>query len=267
MSTHETPWPAGTPCWVDLSVDDQPAAQEFYAALFGWEYEVTSPEYSGYAMAVLAGKYVGGLGPKMGPAQPSAWTTYLASSDLDETAAAITAAGGVIHAEPMQIGENGRMMIALDTTGAAFGSWQAAEMTGFGRVNEPGAVIWNEQLSRDVPAAVQFYREAFGLNPTQISEGDGATQGMSINEEIVASAEAIGPEVPEQVPAHWQTTFAVTSVDEVLAKALELGGSVRKEPFEERWGRSAFLAGPEGEPFAIIECPAEGYPHSDQAKA
>ncbi len=267
MTTHENPWPAGTPCWVDLSVNDQPAAQEFYAALFGWEFEVTSPEYGGYAMALLAGKYVGGLGPKMGPAQPSAWTTYLASADLDETAAAIAAAGGIIHAAPMQIGENGRMMIAIDSSGAAFGSWEAAGMDGFGRVNEPGAVIWNEHLSRDVPAAMSFYQQVFGLNPKQISEDGGAIQTLAIGDEIVASAEALPQDLPAEVPAHWHTTFAVLNVDEVLAKALELGGSVRKEPFEEHWGRSAFLAGPEGEPFAIIECPAEGYPHSDQAKA
>jgi predicted enzyme related to lactoylglutathione lyase len=35
MSTRNEPWPAGTPCWVDLSVRDREAAQQFYSALLG----------------------------------------------------------------------------------------------------------------------------------------------------------------------------------------------------------------------------------------
>ena len=29
----------GTPSWVDLSTSDQAAAKDFYAMLFGWQYE------------------------------------------------------------------------------------------------------------------------------------------------------------------------------------------------------------------------------------
>jgi len=38
--TRDTRWPAGTPCWVDVSADDVPKAIAFYQALFGWDIEL-----------------------------------------------------------------------------------------------------------------------------------------------------------------------------------------------------------------------------------
>ena len=45
-------------------------------------------------MCEVNGRPVAGIGPKMGPAaMPSAWTTYLASDDADDTVSKIKAAG------------------------------------------------------------------------------------------------------------------------------------------------------------------------------
>ncbi|TDP92102.1 VOC family protein [Labedaea rhizosphaerae] len=35
MITRDTPWPAGTPCWVDVSVPDLEKARKFYGELLG----------------------------------------------------------------------------------------------------------------------------------------------------------------------------------------------------------------------------------------
>src|ERR1022692_3235453 len=95
MVLRDTPWPAGTPCWVDLGTDDPAKAKAFYSALFGWDTQDGPPEAGGYVMCEIDGKPVAGLGPKMGPAEvPSTWTTYLATDEADATAAKITAAGG-----------------------------------------------------------------------------------------------------------------------------------------------------------------------------
>ena len=48
---RDTRWPAGTPCWVDVSVDDVPKAIAFYQALFGWDIQVGGPEVGGYSIA------------------------------------------------------------------------------------------------------------------------------------------------------------------------------------------------------------------------
>ena len=38
MSTHTDPWPAGTPCWVDLMASDLDRTQAFYRDVLGWTY-------------------------------------------------------------------------------------------------------------------------------------------------------------------------------------------------------------------------------------
>ena len=84
MVTRDTRWPAGTPCWVDVSVDDVPKAIAFYRALFGWDIELGGPEVGGYSIAHQDGRIVAAISPKMGaPDAPSVWTTYLATDDAD----------------------------------------------------------------------------------------------------------------------------------------------------------------------------------------
>jgi uncharacterized protein len=145
---RDTRWPAGTPCWVDVSVDDVPKAIAFYQALFGWDIQAGGPEVGGYAIAHLDGRIVAGLGPKFGaPDAPSAWTTYLAADDADTVAEKIKAAGGQMVQGPMDVVEEGRMAIAFDTTGAPFGLWQGGKTTGIGVANQTGALTWNEHFS------------------------------------------------------------------------------------------------------------------------
>ena len=91
MVTRDTPWPDGTPCWVDLGTHDIPKAIAFYTSQFGWQAEPGPAEMGGYSIATLGGRNVAGIGPIMGPdGTPSSWTTYFASSDVDATAARIT---------------------------------------------------------------------------------------------------------------------------------------------------------------------------------
>ena len=37
-------YPAGVPCWVDLVQPDLDATMAFYGGLFGWTFEVRTPE-------------------------------------------------------------------------------------------------------------------------------------------------------------------------------------------------------------------------------
>src|SRR4051794_9305815 len=161
MSTRTDPWPAGTPCWVDLAVPDVEAAVAFYADVVGWTFVDTGPDYGGYLIAQVDGRaaagirpgvpggqpagrtgYPGraaaGIGPVMQEGQPAAWTVYLASDDVDATAKLIGEHGGSIFAGPMDIAGNGRMLVAADPTGGVFGVWQQTGMIGSAVVDEPG---------------------------------------------------------------------------------------------------------------------------------
>ena len=164
MPIRTDPWPTGTPCWVDLAVPDVDAAKEFYAAIFGWEFSDRGEEYGHYQMCQRAGRAAAGIGPLQSEGQPPAWTTYLASDDADDTANKITANGGTILAGPFDIPNSGRMCVALDPQGAAFGVWQAGGHLGAEIYNEPGALVWNEAALPDPEAGRQFYAAVFGYS-------------------------------------------------------------------------------------------------------
>lgn len=50
MVTRDTPWPAGTPAWIDIMVPDLEKGAAFYGGLFGWDVKLGPPETGGYAM-------------------------------------------------------------------------------------------------------------------------------------------------------------------------------------------------------------------------
>ncbi len=76
-------------------------------------------------MARIGGRNVAGIGPIMGPpGTPSTWTTYFASADVDATATRIANAGGQVLSGPMDVMDQGRLVVASDVTGAVFGVWQ-----------------------------------------------------------------------------------------------------------------------------------------------
>src|SRR6266566_4226490 len=69
---------ANKPLWADLSSPDAEASRKFYSTVFGWKIEVNpDPQYGGYGMAKVADKQVAGIGPKMSPDAPTAWSIYM----------------------------------------------------------------------------------------------------------------------------------------------------------------------------------------------
>jgi uncharacterized protein len=252
MVQRDTPWPAGTPCWVDLGTDDVARATTFYSTLFGWDTQVGPPEAGGYVMCQIQGKAVAGIGPKMGPAEvPTAWTTYLASDDVDATTSKVTAAGGAVLAEPFDVMDVGRMSVAADPAGAVFGIWQARAHTGMQLANAPGAVCWNENMSRSFDANKAFYNAVFGYQYDDMSS-DGfsyATFKTTANE--LGGIGDLGDAAPD-AHARWTTYFGVADADEAVNVATKLGGSVLRPAWDTPYGRMAMLADDQGAAFAVM---------------
>src|SRR5438270_8180867 len=93
--TETMTYAPGTPMWVDLASPDLEASKAFYSSLFGWEAWVTpDPEAGGYTIFAHNGKMAAGLGPTFSPEQPSAWSVYVATEDVDEPARKVQEAGG-----------------------------------------------------------------------------------------------------------------------------------------------------------------------------
>ena len=256
MVTRDTPWPAGTPCWVDLGVSDIAKAIAFYGAQFGWDIEQGGPETGGYSIANLDGRSVAGLGPKMGPAEaPTMWTVYLATEDADTTAAKIKGAGGQLLMDPMDVMDVGRMAIAMDTTGAAFGIWQARAFPGVQLANVPGAITWNEQMSRDFEGAKAFYQAVFGFEYGDMSSDGFSYATLLLNGHEVGGIGGYPSDVPAQMPAAWTTYFGTADTDAAVAQATKSGGSVLRPAADSPYGRTATVADDQGAVFSLISMP------------
>ena len=55
MPIRSDPWPAGTPCWVDLGAADVAASTEFYGAVLGWTFVDTGEEFGHYNIGQVNG--------------------------------------------------------------------------------------------------------------------------------------------------------------------------------------------------------------------
>ena len=257
LPTRDEAWPNGTPCWIDLMVTDSEAARQFYSRLFGWDIQDGPPEAGGYLMCMLKGRPVAAISPK--PAEnpyPNVWSTYLASDDLDTTAAKAKAAGSQFMMEPMDVMTAGRLAFAMDPTGAPYGIWQAGEHTGVGVYNEPGALIWNELMTRDYQGAKAFYSSVFGFTYDDLGESFAySTVRRAGDGQIVGGLGELDASKPAEVPASWVIYFMVENCDASAAKALELGASIVRQPFDTPFGRMVPLVGAQGEAFSLIQPP------------
>ena len=252
MPTRSSPWPAGTPCWIDYGAKDLDAAREFYGSLFGWSYTGGDPEYGGYLNAELRGSQVAGMGPLMNDVDPPGWTVYFATDDASSTAAAIREAGGTIVVEPMEVGPMGTMVIARDPQGHGFGLWQSGEHTGIGRFNEPGSLTWEEAAVDDLAAAQAFYSAVFGYRFDEIPDMGGYAT-FATDERPLGGLGPVQPGLPEG----WSVCFAVDSTDEAVAAVEARGGKVLHPAEDTEFGRFAVVADPWGAAFSVMEVEPE----------
>ena len=252
MSTRDEAWPQGTPSWVDLSSPDVAASNEFYRTLFGWEIVDTGPENGNYGICMVNGRAAAGIGPAQpGSDGPPVWTTYLAVDDVEKVAEAITANGGTVVMAPMTVGDQGRMAIAQDPTGAYFGLWEANQMIGMSVRSEPGAVVWNEQMSRDPDRAREFYAAVFGYTYEPVEGAEAYWTFNTADGRQAGGLGALSQTAAADMPAHWMTYFAVTSADEAVVKVDGAGGTVAQAPFDTPFGRMAAVVDPHGAMFMI----------------
>jgi uncharacterized protein len=260
------PYAPGTPCWVDLTVPDQQAALDFYRDVFGWQGEIGSPETGGYSVCTLNGKPVAGIMAAMNPdgsvpdpMPPAAWTTYLATADVDATATAITDHGGQV-AMPGTDVQGGRMALVSDPAGAVFGLWQAHDFPGAEIVNEAGALIWNELNTTDTSDASSFYSQALGIVAERM-EGAGGYFTLNVGDRMVGGMQDVASEgVEPGTPPNWLTYFAVDDADSTVDALVRAGGDVLTPPYDMTAGRMALVRDPQGAVFAVLKAAA---PESD----
>jgi predicted enzyme related to lactoylglutathione lyase len=242
------------PAWVDLSSSDAGASRDFYAKVFGWEVEVNpDPQYGGYALAKVGGRDVGGIGPSMTPGAPTAWSIYIGTEDVDDLAKRVQAAGGTVVAPPFDVGDQGRMAVFQDPSGAFISAWQGTRMGGF-QTEVSNSYGWAELNARGVERALPFYTQVFGwaTKTSDMGEGQPPYTEFQLDGQSVAGAWEMNPMVPAGVPSYWQVYFNVDDVDGAFQKAIGAGARELLPPQDFPGGRFAILMDPQGAAFGLL---------------
>jgi uncharacterized protein len=260
----------GSVCWVAVSSTDPVDSRRFYSGLFGWTYLIDSPGDRGPEMTAWSGdRPVAGLAMVPVRAGQSAWTLYVATSNVVHSAQMLRARGGRVLTGPSRVPGRGTMVIGVDPTGAVIGLCQPARWQKLGRIG-PGSLYWVQLDTWDGPGADAFYAMLFGYQQHQIGDGiDVDYTTWTRHGHPMLGRLRMHPDWadPDQ-PAQWILHFAVDprmGTDAATDRVLALGGRVDIDPYDTEFGRIARVTDPCGAAFALIDPTDRADPTSDLA--
>ena len=244
---------ANKPAWVDLSSSDPAGARAFYSKLFGWDAQVNpDPQYGGYALAKIDGQDVAGIGGTQSPDQPTAWSVYIGSEDIDELSRRVQAAGGTVVAPAFDVGDQGKMAVFQDPSGAFISGWQATQMSGF-QTHGANTFSWAELNARGLDKALPFYGQVFGWTAQSMGDDSQPYTEFHIDGERVAGAMEMNPMVPAGVPSYWLVYFGVDDVDRAHRTAIDAGAREIMAPQDFPGGRCSIVSDPQGAAFGLLK--------------
>jgi predicted enzyme related to lactoylglutathione lyase len=240
------------PTWVDLTAKDAAAARDFYSKLFGWKVDVNpDPQYGGYGRAQINGHDAAGISPAQSPDQPTAWSVYIGTNDIDALSERVKAAGGSVVAPAFDVGDQGRMAVFADPGGAVISAWQATQMGGF-QTQGPNAFGWAELNARGVEKSLPFYEKVFGWTLKPSGSPDQPYTEFQVDGESIGGAAEMNPMVPAETPNYWLVYFTVPNVDAAHKTALDSGARELVAPLDFPGGRMSIVSDPQGAAFGLM---------------
>jgi uncharacterized protein len=227
----------GRPVWYELMTSDPSAAEKFYRNVVGW---TTAPfPGSPQPYTILQKKGDVGIGGILktpdGMEMPPFWAMYIAAPNLDDAAAHITRLGGRGLSPVIDIPTVGRIQMMSDPQGAAF---YIIEPSSPERRPETAPEIgdgsWHELMTTDAPAAMKFYQEVFGWQPSQamdMGEGVGMYQMFDRPHGMIGGVMNKPAEMAD-VPPYWAIYFLVPDINAAVERVKANGGKILNPPME-----------------------------------
>ena len=112
--------------YVEIAVDDLPAATAFYGNALGWEFNDYGGEYAGIKDANDPAREVGGLNPITPASRGGGVLALVRTGAADEAQATLLPAGGRIET-PMSEYPGGRRFTFADPWGNVIGVYEPSE--------------------------------------------------------------------------------------------------------------------------------------------
>jgi predicted enzyme related to lactoylglutathione lyase len=226
----------GRPLWYELMTTDTKAAEAFYRKVVGWTAAPFAGSPQPYTMFNRSQEVpVAGLMERpAGMNAPPFWAMYVGVPKLEEAAANIKRLGGKELSPVIDVPTVGRMQMVTDPQGAAFYIYEpsSAEQRPEG-APEIGEASWHELMTTDAPAAMRFYQQVFGWQPSEAMDmGPMGTYQMFNRPHGMIGGMMNKPPEMASVPPNWQIYFRVSDINAATERIKANGGQVVNGPME-----------------------------------
>jgi hypothetical protein len=246
----------GRPLWYELMTTDMKAAEKFYQAVVGWTpapFEGSPEPYT--LLKRSADIPVAGIMAKPADVKaPPFWAMYVGVPRLEDAAAHVKRLGGSEGSPVIEVPSIGRMQMMNDPQGASFYIYEPAssEQLPEGPA-EVGEGSWHELMTTDAPAALKFYVEIFGWQPSEaLDMGPMGKYHMFNRPHGMIGGIMNKPPEMANVPPNWQIYFRVPDIDAAVERIKANGGQVLNGPMEVPGGdRIVNAMDPQGAAFSL----------------
>ena len=246
----------GRPVWYELMTTDPAAAETFYDRVIGWKSEPYEGSPNPYTAFKRSGdvSVAGLMKTPQGMNMPPFWAMYLAVPKFDEAVAHIKRLGGTELSPVIDVPEVGRLRMMKDPQGAAFYIIQPSS-TEERPEGEPavGEGSWHELMTTDAPAAMKFYTDVFGWQPSETMDmGPMGKYHMFNRPHGMIGGMMNKPPEMAHVPPHWMIYFRVPDINAAAERVKAAGGKILNGPMEVPGGDWVLNAmDPQGAAFSL----------------
>jgi predicted enzyme related to lactoylglutathione lyase len=211
----------GIVVWRELMTQDSQRARGFYGELFGWTYDVFPMGAHEYVMFKRGDVRVAGMMQmEPGAPYPPNWTSYVSTASVDDSIEKVKKAGGSLTYGPTDVPGMGRFALLVDTDGAPFAVWQAAEGdTPQSAMPAAGEFCWETIAAKNPDAAKKFYGAVFGW--TVVAGPGGGIDVFAAGDKQVADLQPA-----REMPPCWMTYVVVENLPNAVKRVEQLGGNV-----------------------------------------
>jgi uncharacterized protein len=252
----------GRPVWYELMTTNPAAAETFYRKVIGWTSAPFDQSPNPYTTFKRSGDVgvAGLMQTPQGMNMPPFWSMYIAVPDLDKAAAHVKQLGGSELSGVIDVPTVGRMQMLKDPQGAAFYIIQPAPREE--RPEAPpqvGEASWHELMTTDAEAAMKFYSEVFGWQPSEAMDMGEMGKYQMFNRPIGMIGGMMNkPPQLASVPPNWAIYFLVDDLDAAVQRIIENGGKILNGPMEVPGGdRIVNAMDPQGAAFSLHEKKAQ----------
>lgn len=244
------------PCWIELVTTDPQRAREFYAGLFGWEYEVhQASRVDEHVIAFREGFPVASI--RTAARGASEWRLFLATGDCARATREAEEHGAKVTVPSTHVSGVGTKVVMLGPSDAEFGLLQPEESWQFD-VGLPGTLMWAELVTIRAQTADQFFHELFDYSSEQFGTDHQLDYSVWYlgDESVLARVSMLRDYITEGSRPHWLMYLGVdqdVGTEELVRRAISLDGRVRVDPYDSQLGRVAVLRDPTGARFAVVD--------------